>query len=132
MARNLPEKVGFAPDLSERWSDPQTKAQASLTAPGQSWCLSEDFLFSLLALPLHFLTSSSSLPGSVGLLPAGLPFILSPCFHCYRPLSRAIPPWPAGQEASLRLSSLYSPSSSFSRDKSKNSLLTDLPFPLAP
>ena len=37
-----------------------------------------------------------------------------------------------GRAGSRRDSPLCSPSSSFSRDKSKNSLLTDLPFPSAP
>lgn len=49
------------------------------------------------------------LPGSGGLLPvAGLPFILSPRFHCYQPLSGAIPPWPgrAGSRAVTLLSLL--------------------------
>lgn len=46
----------------------------------------------------HFLCTSSGLPHP-SLAPRvccrqASPFILSPRFHCYRPLSRALPPWP--------------------------------------
>lgn len=48
------------------------------------------FLTVFLILP----RPSALLPGSAGLLPvAGLPFILSPRFHRYQPLSGAILPW---------------------------------------
>lgn len=79
-----------------------------------SQCLSEG-LSSLSArassvLPHHLpRVPPALLPGSGGLLPvAGLPFILSPRFHCYQPLSGAIPPWPgrAGSRSVTLLSLL--------------------------
>lgn len=139
VVRNLLESVGFALGLSDssalrpQGPRPVRPLWPAVSGSPRAFLLSLPSTSSVLPhhLPRQSLRRSSLAPGVCCLWPASplscLP--VSTAISHYLALSH---PGRAGQEAGLRLSSLCSPSSSFSRDKSKNSLLTDLPFPLAP